>query len=84
MPLRAPAVTQEFVCGASATRIAGFQTLISRVRRVIWRHALTIGFRWGTQVPLLESWSNALASRAAAAGLYSEKLEIARGEISTP
>jgi hypothetical protein len=29
----------------SATRVAGFQTATSGVRRVIWRHDPTVGFR---------------------------------------
>jgi hypothetical protein len=42
---RAPAVTQDSLVTPSATRVAGFQTATSGLRRVIWKHAPTVGFR---------------------------------------
>jgi hypothetical protein len=38
-------VTQDSLVARPATGVAGFQTVTSGLRRVIWRHVATIGFR---------------------------------------
>jgi hypothetical protein len=72
-------VTQDSLVVRPATEVAESQTATSGLRRVILG-GMSIGFRGG---PRVSGW-NALVTRAAAAGLYSEKLEIGRGEISAP
>ena len=71
-------MTQDSIVPRPATGLASFQTLTSGIRRVIWRHAPTVGFR-GTSREDAYTARASRSGRSAAAHLYSPNFEIGVG-----
>jgi hypothetical protein len=76
-------VTQDSFAAPSATGMASFQTLTCGLRRVTWRHALTIGF--SRDLPAgSRYYVSVRSSRAAAAHLSARILKSRSAASSEP